>query len=113
MGKQSRVVLLLTLLLTAVLAAFGAFRSIRPYRPELLSSETARSLARDTQTAQYLLRGHEGYIAVFPNRRGAAATQTTHIALNSLRSYDQALLQYGLPAADRRSLLLLLEDLGS
>ena len=113
MKNKLRALLLLALVLAASASALGAYRSVRPSRPGLLSGAVYRELTENAAQAQYVLRGQAGYIVVFPNRRGAAAERTTGIALETLRAYDRTMLQRGIPAADQRSLLLLLEDLGS
>lgn len=113
MKTRIRVFLLLCLMALAAWAALGAFRSIRPPREAGLPDELYRSLSAGAAQAEYLLRGQNGYLAVFPNRRGAEPERVTAIALSTLRAADRAMLERGIPAADRQSLLQLLEDLGS
>ena len=71
------------------------------------------ALRREAEHPAYLLRAQDGYVAVCPARKTGAAPERTGIELATLRAADRAMLRRGIPAADRRSLLLLLEDLGS
>lgn len=64
------------------------------------------------ETAAYILKEHNGYVAVFssnPNR----LVEVTSIPVNSLRRADRALLEGGITADSRESLLHLLEDFNS
>lgn len=113
MGTKFRVFLLLGLMSAAACSALGAYRSVRPLPSAELPGEVYRGLLADADRAEFLLRGRDGYIAVFPNRRGAEPEELTPIPLSTLRAADRAMLERGIPAANRQSLLQLLEDLGS
>ena len=113
MRMRIRAFLLMCLMAAAAYTALGAYQSIRsPWESEL-PGEVYRSLVSHAEQAKFYLRAQEGRIAVFPNRRGAAAERITSIELSTLRAADRAMLLRGIPAADWHSLLLLLEDLGS
>ena len=60
----------------------------------------------------YLLREHEGLVAVYPSG-GGKPIAVTDIELGSLRRADREKIQAGLPAFSEKELQQLLEDLGS
>ena len=113
MRTRIRAFFLMCLMTAAVYTALGAYHSIRDPWDGALPAEVYRSLTRQAEQARFLLRAQDGHVAVFPNRRGAGAETVTAIELSTLRAADRAMLQRGIPAADRQSLLQLLEDLGS
>ena len=113
MRMRIRAFLLMCLMVAAVYTALAALRSIRSPWDCALPTEIYRDLTRRADRAKFLLRAQEGRVAVFPNRRGAGPERVTAIELSTLRAADRAMLQRGIPAEDRQSLLQLLEDLGS
>lgn len=113
MKMRIRGFLLLCLMAAAARTALGAYQSIRGPWDSALPAELYDSLLRGADEAAYVLRAQDGRVAVYPRRRSAAPEQITAIELETLRSADRAMLQRGIPAADRQSLLMLLEDLGS
>ena len=113
MKRRGRVFLLLCLAALAAHLAQSAYLSIRPGDEAGLPGEIYGSLLSVSEDAQYLLRSCGGYVAVYPNRRGARPTQITRIELSTLREADRAMLRRGIPAADFQSMLQFLEDLGS
>ena len=113
MGIRIRILLLTGLLAAAVWSAYTAFSSIRGPWDGSLPKEIYRDLTEDAGDAAYMLRVKDGRVAVYPNRRGAAPERITSIELSTLRPEDRAMICRGIPAADRQSLLLLLEDIGS
>ncbi len=113
MGSKIRALLLAVLLAAAVWSARAAYHSIRGPWDGAVPDEIYRGLTRDAQNAEYLLRVKDGRVAVYPNRRGASPERITSIELDTLRTADRAMVLRGIPAADRQSLLLLLEDIGS
>ena len=112
MGIRIRLFLLALLLAAAVFSACAAFRSIRGPWDDALPDEIYRGLAREAGEAAYMLRVKDGRVAVYPNRR-ARPERITSIELSTLRPEDRAMVFRGIPAADRQSLLRLLEDIGS
>lgn len=113
MRTRIRVFFLLCLMTAAAYTALAAYHSIRSPWESALPSELYRSLSGEAEQASFVLRAQAGRIAVYPNRRGASPERVTAIELSTLRAADRAMLQHGIPAADRQSLLQLLEDLGS
>lgn len=63
-------------------------------------------------TAAYILKEHNGYVAVFSAKR-SELLQVTNIPVNSLRNMDRLLLQTGITANTRAEVLSLLEDFNS
>lgn len=107
----------LTLLaLAAAAAAYtgaGAVRSLRPASRDVLPAEIyARYSARE-ESAEYFLKDCDGFVAVYKGAKGRAPETVTAIEIASLRGADRAMLEKGIPVADRQELLALLEDLGS
>lgn len=113
MKRSVRIFLLLCLMALAAHMAQRAYLSIRPWEESKLPGELYGSLLRLSPEPEYVLRGSGGYVAVYPNRRGAKAERVTGIELSSLREADRAMLRRGIPAADFQSMLQFLEDLGS
>ena len=66
----------------------------------------------DSADAEFIQREIDGCVAVFAAGERRPLTMT-EIAVRSLREADRALLNAGLPCADRDEVLTLLEDLGS
>ena len=113
MGWRWRVWLLTALMAAAAASALGAYRSVRARPEPELPAEIYESLLRGAEKPAYVLRAKAGYVAVCPAQRSGARETLTGIELSTLRAADRAMLRRGIPAASRRSLLLLLEDLGS
>ncbi|MBR5343166.1 MAG: hypothetical protein IK149_04650 [Oscillospiraceae bacterium] len=112
MGNRIRAFLLMCLVAAAGRTALGAVESIRAPLESELPAEIYEALRQRAGSPAYVLRAQDGRVAVCPAGRGEAR-ELTAIELSTLRSADRAMLRRGIPAADRRSLLLLLEDLGS
>ena len=64
------------------------------------------------EDAEFILREYDGCVAVFAVGEKEPVTMTD-IEVRTLRETDRALLNAGLPAADKDEVLTLLEDLGS
>lgn len=64
------------------------------------------------QTAAYILKEQDGYVAVFSSNADRLLEMTA-IPVSTLGRTDRALLESGITAADRQALLRLLEDLNS
>ena len=61
----------------------------------------------------YVLKLHDGYLAVFDAERPDIPLHRTDIPASSLRHYDRELLTVGIPLATEEEVLLRLEDFGS
>ena len=104
---------LTVLVIGAAASAAGAVRSFAA------GSHTESAVLPDVEerftqydSAAYILRERNGYVAVFSSNP-TQPVECTNIAVSSLRKADQLLLQEGIAAADWESVLALLEDLGS
>lgn len=62
---------------------------------------------------QYLLKLHQGRVAIFDARQTEVPVETTEIPEETLRNYDRELLTAGIPVSSEQELLRLLEDFGS
>lgn len=113
MGKRIRAFLLMCLMAAAGRSALSAWQSVRGPAENALPAELYETLRRQAGQPVYYLRAQNGYVAVCPARHGGGQQERTTIELSTLRAADLAMLRRGIPAADRESLLLLLEDLGS
>jgi hypothetical protein len=105
--------LLLCLMSAAALSITGAYRSLHRVTGPVLPEEVAARFVGREESAEYILRDRDGYIAVFAGSRSREPLRVTGIETGRLRSADKLLLRDGIPAADSGELLHLLEDLGS
>jgi len=64
------------------------------------------------ETAAYILKEQDGYVAVFSSN-GSKLLEQTAIPVSSLRQADRTLLETGIAADSRETLLMLLEDFNS
>ena len=62
--------------------------------------------------ATYILKEQDGYVAVFSSN-GSRLLEMTSIPVSSLRRADQYLLESGIAADSRETMLTLLEDFNS
>ena len=92
-------------------AAVHSFAAVSQSAPAPLPPQVAAQY-RDFETAAYILKERDGYVAVFSSN-SETPLQITGIPVAGLPSADRALLAEGITAADRSALLRLLEDLGS
>ena len=112
MLRKIKSVLLLCLMAGAAMSVNGAWHSIHRGRAAALPAElTVRFAGRED--AAYILRDLGGYVAVYEGRKARDPAEVTAIETACLRASDRRLLKEGIPAADSRELLGLLEDLGS
>ena len=101
MKLRLRMALLMCLMAAAVFTGAEAWRGLRPVRESKLPAELYAPFAAGADTAEFFLRQSGDYVGVFSGQ------------LEELRVVDRAMIEAGLPVADRKELLLLLEDLGS
>ena len=113
MGIRFKTALLLGLTAAAAYSASEAYSSVHPAWEANLPQELYEQMLSRTDQAAYTLRQREGYIVVYEGEQRRVPELVTAIEVKSLRLADQALLEAGIPAADRREMLTLLEDLGS
>ena len=79
----------------------------------LVSAASAAFLSLNPGTDGFILRSHEGHIAVYSAAKQREMLTLTDIDTASLPSADQAELEKGIFAGDSDELLMLLEDFGS
>lgn len=100
------------LALAAVITAASAINGITGPAGAAQEPESGIIWPQDVENAQFILREYDGCVAVFAAGENTPITMTD-ISVRTLREADRALLNAGLPAADRDEVLTLLEDLGS
>ena len=113
MRLKMRIALLVMLSAAAVLSATGAYRSLRPVNKNPLPEDIYARFTADAETAQFFLKDNGGYVAIFEDGHYRSLMSVTSIETDCLRCADRAMLEAGIPVADQRELLQLLEDLGS
>ena len=98
----------------ALAAAVCAAAAIGPITGPAGAQEPESVLVwpEDSSDAEFILREFDGCVAVFAAGERRPLTMTD-IPVRGLREADRALLNAGLPCADRDEVLTLLEDLGS
>ena len=112
MKKMIKPVLLLVMLSAAAVSALSAYSTLKA-RPSQMPDAVYAALVSSCGDPECYLGESEGYVAVFADKGRRKTIRITEIELSVLRSGDRAMLEKGIPVADERSLLTLLEDLGS
>ena len=112
MKKLIKLVLLLFMLSAAAACAVSAYATVKA-RPSQIPEAVYATLLSSCSDPECYLGESGGYVAVFADRGRRKTISITDIELSALRSGDRAMLEKGIPVADERSLLSLLEDLGS
>ena len=113
MHTRLRAALLLLLSAGAAYSATAAYESVRPAWEWALPQEIYSRFAEQEDEAAYLLRSRGGFVAVYEGEERRTPALVTEIEVDLLRRADRAMLDRGIPVADREQLLMLLEDLGS
>lgn len=108
--RQLTIIGLLTLgAMLCVTATVQSFRRTMPMEEGLPAVEKKYT---SFDTAAYIVREQNGYVAVFSSNP-SQLLEVTAIPVGTLPKADRALLGRGIAAADRQALLTLLEDLNS
>lgn len=113
MRRRLRAALLLALFALAAYSAAAALESVRSAWEWALPQEIYARFAEQEAGAAYLLRSRDGFVAVYEGEDRRRPAEVTDIEISLLRRADRAMLDKGIPAADREQMLMLLEDLGS
>ncbi len=113
MRLRIRIALLLGLTLAAVYTGTQAARSLHPAVRDTLPAEIYARYSSREESAQYFLKNCDGFVAVYRGASGRTPETVTAIEVSLLRAADRAMLERGIPVADRQELLTLLEDFGS
>lgn len=72
-----------------------------------------RTQNHTSETSGFLLKEHDGYIAIYSAGQWNTPTMLTKIEVSSLRKVDRDMLEQGISAKTESEMLALLEDLGS
>lgn len=112
MRYRLRAALLLVLGALAAHSASAAVESVRPAWEAALPREVYARLTEQAPEAAYLLRCRDGAVAVYEGENRRTPVLIADIDVTLLRRADRAMLEKGIPAADREAVLRLLEDLG-
>ena len=83
----------------------GAGQSARPEPPPLVADAE--------QAGKYIVRAHNGKIALFTDDFTLTPAIETDIDISGLRAYDRRLLENGIVVSTYEDVLRLLEDFGS
>lgn len=112
MGLKVRIALLLCLAAAVIYTGGEALRKLVPPQTAVPEEIYASFLAHESE-AEYFLKSHDGFVAVYTGKREAEPFSVTPIEVDGLRLADKAMLDKGIPVVSRVELLSLLEDLGS
>jgi len=106
--RKVRIAILVTAVVAALTSAgvtWGAGQSARPEAPPTVAAEE-----RD---GRYIVRTHNGKIALFTDDFALTPAIETDIDVSGLRAYDRMLLKNGIEVGTYEDVLRLLEDFGS
>ncbi len=112
MGLKARIALLLCLAAAAIYIGGEALKNLVPEQTAVPEEIYASFLAHESE-AEYFLKTHDGYVAVYTERKDSEPFSVTPIEVDGLRLADKAMLEKGIPVVSQWELLSLLEDLGS
>lgn len=62
---------------------------------------------------RFVLREHEGYVAIFVENDPKLPMTVTDICVSTLRELDKQILETGMKVESHQELMMVLEDLGS
>lgn len=113
MKIKLKLALLTVLTAAAVYTGSEAARSLRPTTHDALPTEIYARYSSREESAKFFLKNCDGFVAVYAGTKGRTPETVTSIEISSLRGADRAMLERGIPVADRQELLELLEDFGS
>lgn len=113
MNIKLKAIVLGVLAAAAVATGSAAFKTLRPVEKSNLPTEIYARYKAGEDSAKFFLRSDGEYVAVYQDKKGKKPLLVTGIELSCLRDADKAMVEAGIPAKDRRELLMLLEDLGS
>lgn len=109
---KRKLTLLFLLVIGALLCVTATVQSFTLCRPVEKSFPAVEEKYTSFETAAYILKERNGYVAVFSSN-DSELVNITSIPVSSLRQTDRMLLQSGITADSRETLLKLLEDLNS
>jgi len=94
--------------LTSIGVTWGAGQSAPEPTPVEIAAEQGQG-----QEGKFIVRAHNGKIALFTDDFTITPAIETDIDVNGLRAYDRALLERGIEVDTYEDVLRLLEDFGS
>ena len=101
-----------TQIFTLVCALFAVFTVVQLlHRPKQI--QIVPTLQTQELPSGYLIKLHDGHIAVFDAADPDTPIHLTNIPASSLRHYDRELLVVGIQVLNEEELLMRLEDFGS
>ena len=109
---KRQLTILSLLMLGAALCITATAQSFRRTAPPAERLPSVENMYTSFDTAAYIVREHNGYVAIFSSNP-SQLLEVTSIAVSTLPGTDRALLAQGIAAEDRQALLTLLEDLNS
>jgi len=109
---KRKLTLLSLLVLAAALCSTATVQSFLLREAAQKSFPVVEEKYTSFETAAYILKEQDGYVAVFSSN-DSRLLQMTEIPVNSLRRADRTLLETGIAADSRETLLTLLEDFNS
>ena len=112
MLMKRKLTLLSLLMLSALLCSAATMQSFRTQAAARKSFPSVEEKYTSYETAAYILREESGYVAVFSSQ-DSRLLELTSIPVSTLRKADRTLLETGIAADSRESLLKLLEDFNS
>ena len=112
MLMKRKLTLLSLLMLSALLCSAATMQSFRMQAAARKTFPTVEEKYTSYDTAAYILKEENGYVAVFSSK-DSRMLELTSIPVSTLRKTDRILLETGIAADSRESLLKLLEDFNS
>lgn len=109
---KRKLTLLSLLILSAMLCSAATVQSFQVHNDSRKSFPFVEEKYTSYGTAAYILKEQDGYVAVFSSN-DSKLLQLTSIPVSSLRKVDRTLLESGIAADSRETLLTLLEDFNS
>lgn len=109
---KRKLTLLSMLLLSAVMCSAATVQSFLLRDLAEKSFPAVEEKYTSFETAAYILKEQDGYVAVFSSN-GSQLLEMTSIPVSTLRKADRYLLESGIAADSRETMLTLLEDFNS
>lgn len=109
---KRKLTLLFLLAVSALMCMTATAQSFLPKPTSGKSFPAVEEKYTSYETAAYILKEHNGYVAVFSSK-DSELLEVTGIPVSSLRVTDRNLLETGIAADSRETMLTLLEDFNS
>ena len=109
---RRKLTLLSLLMLSALLCSAATVQSFQMRNMARKSFPVVEEKYTSYDTAAYILKDQDGYVAVFSSK-DSKLLEVTAIPVSTLRKADRTLLEVGIAADSRETMLTLLEDFNS